>query len=200
VILKNGVTAGTVPGNVDHFKDDGLAPASTYDFQVLAYRGSTPSQPSPDLRAATRRPSLSEAVFDSSFAVTEKLELGGDSVTGDKDGDTWNDDWTFSGNCDLGPCVIQLSGAIDGEDFSAVLKADGHGNYTGTVPINDYYYCGNSQSDYVDSSLLVVVTAKAASASGTQWQASKLTGDVTWDIGSSPSDACGGTLSIGVTG
>ena len=200
VILQDGITAGTVPGNVDHFKKDGLAPATAYDYQVVAYRGSTRSQPSPDLRAVTRTPPLSEAVFNSDFSVTEKLEAGGSGVTGDKNGDTWTDNWTFSGTCDLGPCVTHLSGAIDGEAFTVVLKGNGYGSYSGTVPINDYYYCGNSQSDYVDSSLLVVVTAKAASASGTQWQASKLTGDVTWDIGSSPSDACGGTLSIGVTG
>lgn len=201
VILQDGITAGTVPGNVDHFKKDDLAPATAYDFQVVAYRGGRGSQASPDLRAATQTPPLSEAVFNSDFSVTEKLESGGAGVTGDKDGDTWNDDWTFSTNCDLGPCVTHLSGAIDGEAFNAVLKAGGDGNYSGSVPINNYYYCGNSQTNYTDSTLMISVTPVKASAQGTQWRVSKLKGGVTWEIDANPNGNCGDAyLVIGLSG
>jgi hypothetical protein len=199
VILRNGAVAATVPGNVNHFTDGGLAPATTYDFRVIAYRGRVSSQSSLDLRAATRTPPLSEAVFNSVFSVTEKLESGGGSVTGDTDGDTWHDDWTFIGNCALGPCVTRLSGAIDGETFNAVLKADGVGNYTGTVPINDYYYCGSSATNYSHSTLEISVRPVAAKGDGPQWQVARLSGVLTWEIDANPNGDCGsGTLEISV--
>ena len=201
MILRDGAVTATVPGNQDHFNDAGLAPATTYNFQIIAYRGTTRSQPSLDLRAATQTPPVSAAVFDSIFSVTEKLESGGDSVTGDKDGDTWHDDWTFSSNCALGPCVTRLSGAIDGEAFSAVLKADGDGSYAGTAPINDYYYCGDSESNHTHSTLAITVKPVAAHAEGTQWQAAKLSGGLTWNIDANPNGNCGGgTLMIGISG
>jgi hypothetical protein len=201
VILRNGAVAATVPGNVNHFTDVELAPAATYDYRVVAYRGSTPSQPSLDLRAATRTPPSSEAVFDSSFNVTEKLTGGGDSVTGDKDGDTWYDTWTFFANCALGPCVTQLSGSIDGEAFNAVLKPAAGGTYSGTVAINDYYSCGSSQTNYEDSKLMITVTPSAGQAQGTQWQATKFSGGAIWEIDSNPNGNCGsGSLVINLDG
>ena len=54
VILRDGAVTATVPGNQDHFNDAGLAPATTYNFQIIAYRGTTRSQPSP--RPARRNP------------------------------------------------------------------------------------------------------------------------------------------------
>ena len=201
VILRNGAVAATVPGNVDHFRDGGLAPATTYDFRVVAYRGGARSQPSPDLRAATRTPPLSAAVLSSSFNITEKLESGGSTVTGDTDGDTWYDTWTFASNCAVGPCAAQLSGAIDGEPFSAVLKETSDDTYTGTVPINDYYYCGSSETNYSNSTLEIAVKPAAASISGTQWDATKLSGSVTWEVFANPDGNCGsGTLEMSITG
>jgi len=201
VILRNGAVTATVPGNQDHFNDAGLAPATTYNFQIIAYRGSTRSQPSLDLRAATQTPQLSQAVFNSSFSVTENLEAGGDLVTGDKDGDTWYEDWTFTGNCAVGPCVTQLSGAVDGQAFTAVLKARGDGTYEGTAPINDYYYCGNSESNHTHSVLDITLKPVAAQAEGMQWQSTKLSGTVTWTIDDNPNGNCGGgTLVIGISG
>ena len=52
--------AATVPGNVNHFEDSGLAPATTYDFRVIAYRGRVHSQASHNFSVATRTPPLSE--------------------------------------------------------------------------------------------------------------------------------------------
>ena len=201
VILRDGAVAATVRGNVNQFKDGGLAPATTYDFRVIAYRDRAGSQSSNNFYVATRTPTLSEAVFNSYFSVTEKLESGGSSVTGDTDGDTWNDDWMFSSNCLVGPCATQLSGAIDGEPFSAVLKAAGGGNYTGTVPINDYYYCGTSESDHSRSTLKVTVRPSTASAAGTQWQALTFSGSATWEIFANSNGGCGGgTLVMSLVG
>jgi len=199
VILRNGAVAATVPGNVNHFKDGGLAPATTYDFRVIAYRGSARSQSSHNLYAATQTPSLSEAVLNSAFSVTEKLESGGSSVTGDADGDTWYDDWAFTSNCTLGPCVAQLSGAIDGEAFTATLKPAGGGSYSGMVDINNYYYCGSSSTNYTDSTLNITVTPLAAQAAGIVWQASKLSGGITWYIDGNANGNCGsGSLVLGI--
>ena len=201
VILRNGAVAATVPGNVNHFTDGRLVPATTYDFRIIAYRGSAQSQPSLDLRAATRTAPLSEAVFNSDFQVTEKLTSGGSSVTGDADGDTWHDDWTFTSNCTVGPCAARLSGAIDGESFDTVLKAVGDGTYVATAPINDYYYCGNSETNHTDSTLVITVRPAAAWASKTQWEATKISGEATWDIDANPNGNCGsGTLEMSLSG
>jgi hypothetical protein len=201
VILRDGAVAATVPGNVNHFTDGGLAPATTYDFQVIAYRGSARSQPSPDLRAATRTPPLSEAVFHSIISVTEKIESGGDSVSGDKDGQTWFDAWTLTSDCAVGPCATHLYGSINGNPFSAVLKPDGHGNYTGSAPVNDAYYCGNSASNTTRSTLVITVTPRKASAEGTRWQATQLVGTLTWEIDANPNGNCSsGELVIGISG
>jgi len=192
VILRNGAVTATVPGNQDHFNDAGLAPATTYNFQIIAYRGSARSQPSLDLRAATQTPQLSDAVFNSVFQVTEGLETNTSTATQDTVGDTWHDHWTFSSNCAVGPCDTRLSGAVDGQAFTAVLKADGNGTYSGTAPVNHYFQCSDSATGYVDSTLQIAVTASAARDSRTQWLATKLSGSVSWVVGVNPSGSCGG--------
>jgi hypothetical protein len=201
VILRDGAVAATVPGNVNHFKDGGLAPATTYNFRVIAYRGRARSQSSLDVRAATQTPPLSEAVLSSPFTVTEKVESGASSVSGVKNGDTYHDVWQFTSNCTIGPCVMQVGGAVDGENFTAELKPDGDGTYTGTAHINDYYYCGDSTSNTTDSTLVITVSALAAQAAGIQWQASKISGNVVWNIDANPNGNCGsGMLIIGFHG
>lgn len=201
VILRDGAVTATVPGNVNHFKDGGLAPATTYSFRVIAYRGHARSRSSLDLRAATQTPPLSAAVLSSSFTVTENLELGASSVTGVKDGDTYHDVWQFTSNCTVGPCVMQVDGAVDGTNFTAELKPDGSGRYTGTAHINDYWYCGSDTSNTTDSTLDITVSALAAQAAGIQWQASKISGGLTWNIDANPNGNCGsGSLVIGFHG
>ena len=144
---------------------------------------------------------MSAAVFNSLFKVTEGLKTDNSLATRDTPGDTWHDHWTFSSNCALGPCATRLSGAIDGRAFTAVLKADGYGNYTGTVPINNYFQCGDSATGYVDSTLEISVTALAARDSRIQWRATKLSGEVTWVVGADPSGSCGdGWLFINIAG
>jgi serine/threonine protein kinase len=201
VILRNGAAAATVAGNVNHFTDDNLAPATTYDFSVIAYRGSARSQPSPDLRAATQTPPLSDAIFNSVFPVTEKVTSGGESVTGDADGSTWYDDWTFSSNCAVGPCTADLTGSIDGEGFTATLKPASDGSYFGTTPIDNYYYCGDSQTNYSHSTLKIRIRPAAATASGIQWQAAHLSGTAAWEIYANPNGNCGsGTVVMSIAG
>ena len=192
VILRDGAVAATVPGNVNHFKDGGLAPATTYDFRVVAYRGSARSQPSADLRADTRTPRLPQAVFNSFFSVTEKVQTGDSVISGDAVGDTYHDPWTFTSDCAVGPCTTLLEGSIDGEPFSASLKAVGDGSYTGSVAINDYLYCGNDATNYVGSTLVITVEPAAAAVSMGKWAATKLTGSADWFVDYSADGTCGG--------
>jgi hypothetical protein len=200
VILRNGAVAATVPGNVNHFKDSGLAPETTYDFRVIAYRGSVRSQASHNVYIATQTPPLSEAVFNSFFLVNEKIEAGASSVQGDTQGDTYVDQWTFTSNCALGPCATQVSGQIDSQSFTAQLKPAGGGNYTGSTQINDYYTCGSNPNNYEGSTLYITVSPAAAHVVGNRWQASKLSGGITWDIDANPNGNCGsGELVLGVS-
>lgn len=201
VILRNGAVAATVPGNVNHFKDSGLAPETTYDFRVIAYRGRARSQASHNVYVATQTPPLSEAVFNSFFLVNEKIEAGASSVQGDSQGDVWVDQWTFTSSCALGPCATQLSGEIDGQSFTSQLKPAGGGSYSGTAEINDYYYCGTNVNNNEGSTLYITVNPAAAHPVGNRWEASKLTGGITWSIDVNPNGGCGGgQLVLGVSG
>jgi chitodextrinase len=201
VILRNGAVAATVPGNVNHFKDSGLAPETTYDFRVIAYRGRARSQASHNVYVATQTPPLSEAVFNSSFLVNEKIEAGASSVQGDSQGDVWVDQWSFTSSCALGPCATQLSGEIDGQSFTSQLKPAGGGSYSGTAQINDYYYCGSNVNNNEGSTLYITVNPAAARPVGNRWEASKLTGGITWSIDVNPNGGCGGgQLVLGVSG
>jgi hypothetical protein len=199
VILRNGTVAATVPGNVNHFKDGGLAPETKYGFRVIAYRGHARSEPSDNLYVVTQTPPLSEAVLDTYFPVTETIEAGADSVSGETDGQSWQDDWIFTGVCSLGPCVTQLVGSLDGQDFSAVLKASGGGSYTGTAQINDYWTCGTA--NYTDSTVEITVTPSSADMGGGQYQVVSFKGGLTWDIAANPKGNCGSAeLVLGLTG
>jgi hypothetical protein len=201
VILRDGAVAGTVPGNVNHFAETGLVPATTYDFRVIAYRGSVRSQSSHNFYVATQAPPLSDAVFNSYFLVNETIEAGAESVQGDSEGEAWDDEWNFTSTCALGPCVTELSGQIDGEAFTAKLTPQGGGIYTGAVQINDYYHCGSDINNYEDSTLSITISPAAAHAVGKQWQVSKLSGGITWSIDANPNGGCGsGQLVLGVSG
>lgn len=193
-IVRDGLVDTTVPGNVDHFQDTGLTPGTHYDFQVVAYRGGTRSESSPHVHAATRTPPLSDAVFNSTFHVTETITYGASSVDGDNNGDSYKDTWMFSGDCLLGPCAdTELLGTIDGAPFDASLALAPDGSYTGTAHIDNYYYCGDAPNgSYVDSSLSISVTPDKAAGSGGQWQATYFVGFLVWSIGSNAANTCGG--------
>jgi hypothetical protein len=200
VILRDNAVAGSVPGDVTHFDDTDLAPATTYDFRVIAYRGGFRSQASHNFYAATRTPPLSDAVLNSFFLVNEKIESGADSVDGDTQGETWVDEWDFVSTCAIGPCDAQLAGQIDGQGFTAQLKPTGGGNYGGTAHINDYYYCGSDTTNYEDSTLYISLSASSAHAAGRQWAAARISGGITWAISQNPNGGCGGgQLVLGVS-
>jgi hypothetical protein len=163
VILQNNAVAATVPGDVNHFEDSGLAPGTTYDFRVIAYRGRVRSQASHNLYLATKTPPLYEAVLNSFFLVNENIEAGASSVQGDSQGDTWVDGWTFTSNCTLGPCATMLSAQIDGQSFTTQLKPAGDGTYIGTAQINDYYYCGSDVNNYTGSTPLPLTSGTSVS-------------------------------------
>jgi hypothetical protein len=201
VILRDGAVAGTVPGNVNHFAESGLVPATTYDFRVIAYRGSVRSQSSHNFYVATQAPPLSDAVFNSFFLVNEKIEAGASSVTGDSEGQTWVDEWDFVSSCTLGPCSTELAGEIDGQSFTTKLTPAGDGTYIGTAQIDDYYHCGSDETNYEDSSLYISISAAAAHSVGKQWEAAKISGGITWTIDDNASGGCSsGEIVLGVTG
>lgn len=201
VILRNGAVAGTVPGTVGQFTDKGLAPATTYDFRVIAYRGGARSKSSHDLRVATKTPPLSAAEFNSSYLVNETVDSGGSGIKGDADGDSWQDEWTFSSDCAAGSCPVTLYGAINGEDFTASLEPQAGGTYTGQVAINDYYYCGSDTANYSASTLEISVNPTTGHAVGMQWQVAHFNGNMTWVVLPNAIGNCGdATLAMGVEG
>lgn len=64
------------------------------------------------------------------------------------------------------------------------------------MPINNYYYCGSKVTNYSQSRLLIIVTPAAASVSGARWQASKLTGELTWNVVANANGNCGSAMLV----
>lgn len=198
-ILRDGKVTATVPGNVPHFDDKGLTPATSYDFQVVATRGSAKSQPSQNLHAATKTPPTQDGVLDSIVAVAETVTQGADQFTGLPSGTSYTDSWVFASACGVGPCAVKLDGTINQTDFSVTLKPADDGTYTGSANINDYWDC-NGPTDYSPSALRFTIKPSSAQLVGTQWQATAISGTLEWDVLPDAKGNCsGGTLLLKVT-
>jgi Protein of unknown function (DUF2510)/Fibronectin type III domain len=58
LILRDGVQVGSVPGTVTSYKDQGLSPATVYEYRVVALSGDVRSAPSAILLVKTLLPPI----------------------------------------------------------------------------------------------------------------------------------------------
>jgi len=140
LIIEDGQAVGSVPGTTTTYQAAGLAPATSYQFQVQAVRGGTRSPRSSVLTASTTVPPVSDAVLTGPFTAYSKVVRWSPLDTTYKAGDTFTDNWQFVPNCSSGPCSVTLNGAVNHHSFTTTLYRSG-ADYAGTVTLTDFEYC-----------------------------------------------------------
>jgi len=139
MISQDGTVIGSVPGTITYYQANGLAPDSSYHYQVIAVRGRRRSSWSSSLTVGTLVPPVSAANLNSAWTVHYKVVRSGPNDLYFLLGKTWTDSWSFVPHCTTGPCAVRLSGIISGPGknaginfFTAKLTRAG-AVYTGTT-------------------------------------------------------------------
>jgi len=188
-IVRDLHRVGSVPGNITFYRDNGLAPDSSYHFQVIAVREGKRSPKSSALNLNTVTPPVSAAVLDGIWSVTSKV-TGVRTAYGPlyKVGNSWSDDWNLTSACSAGPCDVKVSGELDGVPFATSLTRSG-AMYTGTAQLKNYTYCvhpNNRENGTID----IRIHVTSAATVGSQWEADQWTGTVILKIAQDPKRIC----------
>jgi len=178
-ILQDGQVVSSVPGNITYYKDAGLAPDTSYQFQVIAIRNGKRSPQSVVLSITTLTPPVSAAVLDGPWTVNEKtISASPPNPNGiGKIGSTWTDSWTFTPDCAVGACNVTLKGTYDGYHFTASLTRAG-ATYTGTAGLDKFTYCVKP-TNYVHDTLHFRIQVQGAGVQDLTWTASSWAGTIT---------------------
>jgi len=177
-IFRDGRLVGHVPGNITFYHDTGLAPASSYKYQVTAIRDGKLSPRSGALAMETVTPPVSDAVLREAFTVN--FTLGSTTHFNWSHAKSWSDTWVFTPACQAGPCDVTLAGKFDGAAFTAGLTRTG-AVYAGTAPLRHWSYCSLSKS-YTASTLSIRIQVSNADVVGLTWAASSWRGTVTVNV------------------
>ena len=200
-IVENGSRVATVPAGQTSYLVTGLTVKTHYQFTVVAVGGNSRSVPSATLLADTpAAPPFSAAAFAWTGYVTYKETFSSDTYF-KKLGSTWQDDWNVNSDCGWQACATAtLTGAVDGQDFTAHLARSG-ATYQGSAPIDDYWLDCEHQNDYEKTTLHIKLTVTGAGAVLQQhWMVTRFSGAVTWDVPALP-DGCSSSLyKMNVTG
>jgi serine/threonine protein kinase len=186
-VQRNGHDLASVPGNRTGYRATGLAPDTAYRFRVIAIRGGKRSSPSSVLIATTPTPPLYDAVLSSS-GLANLTETSGNftetynSKFSKRDvGDTWQESWSFVPGCASGPCAVQVSGSVTGPQFSTELARNG-ATYSGSVAIDNWWYCGSNINNRMDTTLNIQVTGVHAKMINGVWSVTSFTGTLVWNV------------------
>ncbi len=200
-IVQDGQLVGSVPGNITYYQDAGLAPDTSYRFQVIAIRNGQRSPQSVVLSITTLTPPVSAAVLNGPWTVNEKtISANPPDPTGiGKVGATWTDSWAFTPDCAVGACNVTLKGTFDRSYFTASLTRAG-AIYTGTAALDRFSYCVNP-SNYNHDTMHFQIQVQGADVQGSAWTASSWVGTVTLDEPYVPVGNCyADTFKISVVG
>jgi hypothetical protein len=193
-IVQNGVVVGSVPGNITYYQDAGLAPDTSYQFQVIAVRNGKHSAQSTVLSIRTLTPPVSAAVLDGAWTANYKTISANPPDPRYqgiyKVGATWTDTWTFIPDCPAGACNVTLEGTFDGYELTAILARVG-AIYAGTATLNQFTYCA-STSNTVNGTVHIQIQVRGANAYGPVWTANSWAGTVTLDVPYNPAGNCSG--------
>ena len=190
-IVQDGQVVGSVPGNVTHYRDGGLAPATSYQLQVIAVRGGQHSRQSPVLNVTTVTPPVSAAALSGAWTASYKttaVNPPDPSSSIGKVGAKWTDPWTFVPRCPAGACNVTLSGTFDGAAFTSSLTRAG-AIYTGTAGLDNWAYCVKP-SNKVQVTLHFHIQVQGAKVRGLAWRASSWAGTVIVDFASTAAGNC----------
>jgi hypothetical protein len=180
-IFRDGRLVGHVPGNITFYHDTGLAPASSYEYQVVAMRGGKLSPRSHALDMDTVTPPVSDAVLGGTW--TAHYTLSSTNHFTWKGAKSWSDSWVFTPVCRTGPCDVSLAGKFNGSAFTASLTRAG-GVYAGTAPLHHWAYCSLTKA-YIPSTLSIQIQVQDAGVTGQTWMTSSWRGTATVNIAKS---------------
>jgi Fibronectin type III domain len=186
-VLRNGHELASVPGTTTDYRVTGLDPATAYRFTVIAIRGAKRATPSSALSITTPTPPLSDAVLTSSGPANVTETAGNFTETYNSKfskrdvGDTWQEPWSFVPNCTSGPCAVQASGSVVGPQFTTQLTRNG-AMYSGSVAIDNWWYCGTNINNRMDTTLNIRVTGVHAKMIAGVWTVTSYTGTLVWNV------------------
>jgi Protein kinase domain len=180
-IFRDGRLVGHVPGNVTFYHDTGLAPASSYKYQVTAIRDGKPSPRSYALDLDTVTPPVSDAALGGTW--TAHYTVSSTNHFTWKGAKSWSDTWVFTPVCQTGPCGVTLAGKFNGSAFTASLTRAG-AVYAGTAPLRHWAYCSTTKT-YIPSTLSIRIQVQDAGVTGQAWTASEWRGTAAVNIAKS---------------
>lgn len=194
-ILMDGKDIGSVPGSSTTDSIGQLAPATHYDFAVVAIRDGKRSPASASLATGTQAPPLSSALLGWTGTVTWKMtSLEPAAPSWDKQpGDSWTDAFSFTPACSSGPCNARLTGSYVSNPFTMALTRNG-ATYTGSGPLSEPSLCSSANNLPLTTTMDINITVSAAHTQGGQWTATAFTGTAELVIAAAPSGACHGTI------
>ena len=180
-IYEDGSPIGSVGGTVTSYWVVGLAPSTSYSFQVRAIKGRRHSALSAPLSTNTdAAPPVSAAVFTGPWTVRYS-HIRWSGLT--RAPVLRTDSWTFSPQCASGPCSVRLSGAVQDNPFRATLRRSG-GVYAGTATIKNYFRCSSAPNA---GTVALRLKITHASVVGDAWQVDWWTGHITLSV---PASSC----------
>lgn len=174
VVARDGRPVATVPGDTFTYTDTGLAPATTYEYSVVASWGYEPSAPTATIEVSTLEPPIADARLLGPWSVDiTSVDDPGDNLD---DGAMWTSTWRFEPSCDAGACDVTLAGdhsppGYTFKGFSIVLVRDG-ATYSGSGKA-EITYC-NEQP--VENTVTARLTVDDADVRDGTWVATSWSG------------------------
>lgn len=169
LILSNGAVAGSVSGTVTSYRQAGLIPATSYQYNVVAVRGGKRSPQSALLTLRTLTPPISQARLQGPWNVDAK-NIG--SGAGGQNGSL---SWQFSPACAVGACDVILDGQNGVHSFTMKLARAGavyQGHTAATL-----YPCGSGANSFPDPATLTIrIRVTAAVGENQVWAATSWVG------------------------
>jgi chitodextrinase len=186
-VLRDGSAVLTVDNT--SYKDNGLSPATSYKYRVVAIWDGNRSDPSAPLAIKTVTPPLSAARLTGSALPIKATIVANGTIKDLHTGQRWTGSWDFTPRCASGPCAVDVSGSFAPPGFQTKtfkMTLARHGAvYSGTTRAQ-ITYCSATA---VTNTVTLRITVKKAGSEGTEWLARSWTGTLSM---TSPFTAIGG--------
>lgn len=181
VVRPGDTDVATVSGTTLSYTDNGLAPATTYRYSVLAVLDGLRSDPSAVLSVTTQTPTVASGHLAGSWpvdgkvtSVTGSVTLGGTAARGQTFGWTWD----FASTCKAGACPAVVSGYFASHPFS-VKVAPSNGTYKGSAVAHISHCQGLGSTVDVKNTVRLDLTVTRAALVSSIWSVTSWKGTLT---------------------